>query len=431
MGTITVNMASHTAMLIEAVKKKEDIINQWLNSYEQGNTLPLYSSVDIRDSGYKMAVVDTNIFPAGFNNLCEHGILDAIKFIRKAILQRIPHGKNVIIIAEEHTRNMWYLENVRVLKEIIEKAGFNIKISTFFSDNHPPCEELPWRLFTTATGYPIKLYCLKRLLDKKEYKIDLIILNNDLTSGIPDILKNVTIPIYPSAKAGWHSRMKSQHFEYTHKLISELAEILEIDPWLLTCLHSSEQNIDINNEIDRNRLMKTASKLLKQIEKKYYQYNISERPYILIKSDSGTYGMGVVAVEQPTEILKLNRRNRNKLYKGKNSKPIRNFLLQEGIPTIYNIEQQASEVCIYQIDNNLIGGFYRLHSMKGNRDNLNSQGMTFKKMCPHSQQYKNCGIRHDVNIFDIYRILARVAGIAAHLEIKDLEQKSNSMYPEK
>ncbi len=431
MDSITVNVASHTAMLIEAVREKEDIINQWLNSYEQGNPLPLYSSVDIRDSGYKMAVVDTNIFPAGFNNLCKHGILDAIKFIRKAILQRIRHGKNIVIIAEEHTRNMWYLENVRVLKTIIEKAGFNVKIATFLSDNHPVCEEKPWKLFTTATGYPIKLYYLKWLLMKESHDIDLIILNNDLTSGIPDILKNADIPIYPSAKAGWHSRMKSQHFEYTHKLIYELAEILKIDPWLLTCLHSSEKDIDINNEIDRTRLMKKASDLLKQIEKKYHQYNIIDKPYILIKSDSGTYGMGVIPIEEATEILKLNRRNRNKLYKGKNSKLIRNFLLQEGIPTIYHIEQQASEVCIYQIDNNLIGGFYRSHSMKGSRDNLNSHGMTFKKMCPHSQEYSSCGIRHDVNIFDIYRILARVAGIAAHWEIKDLELKSNNTDQEK
>jgi glutamate--cysteine ligase len=106
---------------------------------------------------------------------------------------------------------------------------------------------------------------------------------------------------------------------------------------------------------------------------------------------------------------------------GKSSKVIERYLLQEGVPTIYNIDQEISEVCIYQIENNLVGGFYRSHASKGQRENLNSKGMDFKKMCPHLSKYGDCGVRHDVNIFDVYRILARIAGIAAHREIIQLE----------
>ena len=80
-----------------------------------------------------------------------------------------------------------------------------------------------------------------------------------------------------------------------------------------------------------------------------------------------------------------------------------------------------SEVCIYQIENNLVGGFYRSHAQKTERENLNSQGMDFKKMCPHLKKYGDCGVHHNMNIFDIYRILARIAGIAAHREIVQLE----------
>jgi len=32
------------------------------------HTAPFYSSVDLRNSGFKLALVDTNLFPAGFNN---------------------------------------------------------------------------------------------------------------------------------------------------------------------------------------------------------------------------------------------------------------------------------------------------------------------------------------------------------------------------
>ena len=47
--------------------------------------------------------------------------------------------------------------------------------------------------------------------------------------------------------------------------------------------------------------------------------------------------------------------------------------------------------------------------------------MAFKKICPQSNLYGNCGFDHDINIFDFYRILARIAAIAAHKEIVDLE----------
>ena len=48
--------------------------------------------------------------------------------------------------------------------------------------------------------------------------------------------------------------------------------------------------------------------------------------------------------------------------------------------------------------------------------------MDFKKICPHLEKYGECGIHVNMNIFDIYRILARIAGIAAHREIVQLEK---------
>src|SRR3989338_9808434 len=102
--------------LVEKTKDKQDEIHRWLASHEKAGNIPLYSSVDIRDSGLKTAVVDTNLFPAGFNNLCEHGLADAVKFFKDAILKRVPHCQNILIVAEEHTRNTWYLENIRILE---------------------------------------------------------------------------------------------------------------------------------------------------------------------------------------------------------------------------------------------------------------------------------------------------------------------------
>jgi len=420
-----IKQANYQICIIEQLKARQTQILDWLSVHEKNNELPLYSSVDIRDAGFKAAVVDTNLFPAGFNNLCEHGLEDSVGFIRNAILNRVPHCRDILIIAEEHTRNVWYLENIRILAQIIQKAGFHVKIATFLFMQPVVCEEINYVELLSATGEPVRIHCLKTLLNQiasGQEHLDLIIMNNDLSTGIPDILKNARIPIYPAIQAGWHARQKSHHFFHTKELLDEFSGIVSMDPWFFSAIYSVVDDVNINEASDRNKMMQEASLLFQKIQKKYDEHKIEEKPYIFIKADSGTYGMAVMAVEDPQEIANLNRKGRNKLYKGKSSRVVERYLLQEGIPTIYNTENEASEVCIYQIENNLIGGFYRSHTEKSMRDNLNSVGMEFKKMCPHQKQYGDCGIHHDVNIFDVYRILARIAGIAAHREIVQLKK---------
>lgn len=423
------NLTPDVGHFVECIQKKQEEIFAWLHARECCNELPLYSSVDIRNAGFKAAVVDTNLFPAGFNNLCEHGLEDSVGFIKQAIDNRVANCRDILIVAEEHTRNTWYLENIRILENIIRQAGYNVRIATFLMVQPDFCVDAKYVELETATGQNVRIHCFKRILSEYEagrQNIDLIILNNDLTTGIPDVLKNSKIPIYPSLQAGWHARQKTHHFNYTRDLMFEFGTLMGCDPWLLSTLFNSVDEIDINKEKDRARLADAASMLFADIQKKYDEHKIAGKPYIVVKDDAGTYGMGVITVEDPNELLALNRRARNNLSKGKGAHQIHRLLLQEGVPTIYNIDQHVSEVVIYQVENNLIGGFYRFNKDKNSRENLNSPGMGFKKMCPHLKKYGDCGVHHDVNIFDVYRILARVAGIAAHREIVQLEATKKS-----
>lgn len=413
-------------LFVERIRQHQEEIRRWLESHEETKELPLYSSVDTRNAGFKTAVVDTNIFPAGFNNLCPHGIEDSVKFMRDAINRRVSGCKDILIVAEEHTRNTWYLENIRILQGIIEQAGFNCKIATFLTVQPSFCENTKYVELETATGQPVRIHCFKRILQglkTGEERFCLIILNNDLSTGIPDTLKESGIPIYPSINAGWHSRLKSHHFCHTQDLMKEFARIIDLDPWYFSCLYSVIDQVDINADKDRVLLSDAAADLFKRIGEKYKEHGIEEKPYIVLKSDSGTYGMGVMVIEDPGQILELNRKERNRLYKGKNSRVISRYLLQEGVPTIYNVDNAVSEVVIYQIENNLVGGFYRSHTAKSQRENLNAPGMGFQKICPHQEKYGDCGVQYDINIFDVYRILARIAAIAAHREIIQLEAR--------
>ena len=219
---LTVNQNFSQAICVPCIQRQQGVIHQWLLSYEKLYT-PFYTSVDIRDAGFKIAVIDTNLFPAGFNNLCAHGLADAEGLIKKAILSRVPTATNILIVAEEHTRNTWYLENVRILKEIITKAGFSATIATFFINEPSFCAQAASAVeFETATGQTVKVHCIKRILEKIKAGVadfDLIIMNNDLSGGIPKELGEIKIPIFPSIHAGWHARLKSEHFRHANALV--------------------------------------------------------------------------------------------------------------------------------------------------------------------------------------------------------------------
>ena len=222
--------------------------------------------------------------PAGFNNLCEHGIENSATHFRDALLKRVSNCKNILIIAEEHTRNTWYLENIRILQEIISSAGFNVKVATFLTIQPSFCENAKFIELETATGNSVRIHCFKKILSEfgsDETNIDLIIMNNDLTSGIPDVLKESKVPIYPSIQAGWHSRLKSHHFCHTQELIDEFCRIIDVDPWLFSCKFSIVDEVNINEEKDRNILIDSIAKLLEEIQSKYDEHNINEKPYVV------------------------------------------------------------------------------------------------------------------------------------------------------
>lgn len=430
------------SQLLDVINQRQAAIHTWLAGYEQHEELPLTTSVDIRDAQCKRAVVDTNLFPSGFNNLCEHGIADSVTALRTAIRDRVHGCRNILVIAEAHTRNTWYLEHLRILQSIIEQAGYHTTVATFLEVQPSVGGQLNFVELDTASGQRIRIYSIERVL--KDLTAGgvfpcFIILNNDLSAGIPDILQGASVPIYPSIQAGWHSRSKSHHFRLTAELIDEFSEIIGLDPWLFSCLFEVVDQVSIHEPRDRQRLADSAASLIRRIQAKYNEHGITDKPFVFLKADRGTYGMGVMPFEDPQQIVTLGRRARNKLYKTKGAQVVTQYLLQEGVPAAARVQVQVAEAVVYQIANQFVGGFYRSHGQKSDRESLNAAGMEFSRMCPHAHRYgepviakavkaeRSAGpgggpaFHPDPNIFDVYRILARISGIAAHREIRHLE----------
>ena len=56
-------------LLEKKILDKQEEIEDWFALQWQLSPAPVYGSVDLRNSGFKLAPVDMNLFPAGFNNL--------------------------------------------------------------------------------------------------------------------------------------------------------------------------------------------------------------------------------------------------------------------------------------------------------------------------------------------------------------------------
>jgi glutamate--cysteine ligase len=386
-------------------------IEAWFRKQWIKYPAPFYTSIDLRNSGYKIAPVDTNLFPAGFNNLDSDLDFLYIAAVQHALESISPALTKVLIISENHTRNKFYLSSIDSLSNIIRKAGYEVKVSSMLNSDGNINELLVNKNNILAYGGFIP---------------DAILLNNDLSDGIPDILDNIVQPILPDKNLGWTKRSKTIHFEYYTDVVNNFSRLLGIDSWLLEPLFRNCGEIDFKTKQGEDCLVHHASRLLTLIQEKYKEYDIQEDPYIMIKADSGTYGMGIMKVKSIDQLLNLNRKQRTKMLKTKGGNKVDKVILQEGIYSNEKLKpsNHVAEPVIYSFGSNLVGGFYRLHDSKSNSENLNSPGMTFlpipfKDACINPNDSET--IYSDTNKFYIYGVIARLAILAASKELYNIE----------
>src|SRR5574343_106054 len=105
-------------------------IERWFRLEWQEHTPPFYTSVDLRNAGFKLAPVDTNLYPGGFNNLTDAMLPLAVQAAMAAIEKICPEAKNLLLIPEKHTRNTFYLANVATLVRIFHQAGLNVRLGS-------------------------------------------------------------------------------------------------------------------------------------------------------------------------------------------------------------------------------------------------------------------------------------------------------------
>lgn len=413
--------------LADKIRANRKRLFEWHLEHARLNPPPFYCSVDLRDSGVKIVPVDSNLYPAGFNNICPDDQRTAPHVVRAqiaAMFSRMgkPTPGKLLILPESHTSNTYYIENLYYLRQILTEAGFEVRVCWY--GDVPAGGEKGFEL-TSATEKKISVFPLRiegGLAQIDGFIPDLILLNNDFSSGYPKPLDEVTQPILPSHRLGWHSRKKSDHFIHYNRLAAEFAQIIDVDPWILQIDTEEVDQVDFNEDMGIDRVAQSVDRVIERTRAAYAKHDVAKKPFVFVKNNAGTYGMGIMVVHSGEELLKMNRRTKNKMSVGKNKLPIHSVAVQEGVPTATLVDRLASEPVIYLVGTELIGGFLRTNTEKGDEDNLNSQGMVFRKLCmsdlrrPEDDE-DGLDLKEEPVLELVYGSIARISALATGFEL--------------
>ena len=424
---LTTSLAGPLAQLERVILDQRPEIERWFRTQWMEHEAPFYTSVDLRNSGFKLAPVDTNLFPGGFNNLnpdflplCVHAAMSAVQKI-------CPDTRRFMLVPENHTRNAHYLSNVATLKRILEGAGLTVRIGTLIPDLKEPMQ------VEASNGEKLLLEPIQRKGNRVmlgNFDPCAVLLNNDLSAGIPALLQGIEQEVVPPLVAGWSTRRKSQHFHAYDRVAEEFARIAGIDPWVVNPAFSQCGKVNFAEKEGEDCLASNVEFVLGEVREKYAEYGITEQPFVIVKADAGTYGMGIMTVKSVDDVRNLNRKTRNKMATIKDSQPVHEVIIQEGVYTFESVDGAVAEPVVYMVDQFVVGGFYRVHTERGIDENLNSPGakyvpLAFETDC-HSPDCS--GKPGDTpNRFYTYGVGARLAMLAAAPPPRQLVERDEAL----
>ena len=388
-------------------------IERWFRLEWMEHTPPFYTSVDVRNSGFKLAPVDTNLFPSGWNNLTPEMLPLAVQAAMAAIEKICPEARNLLVVPENHTHNTFYLSNLLQLKRIFHQAGLNVRFGSLNPEIKEPTA------FNVPNGEAITIEPLIRSdtrLGLKDFDPCTILLNNDLSAGIPGMLEDLHEQfLLPPLHAGWSVRRKSRHFQAYEEVAKRFGKLLGMDPWLINPMYAKCGEVDFAAGVGMDSLSSNVDALLTKIRRKYKEYGINDKPFVIVKADNGNCGMGIMTVR---DVKDLDLQN----IKPQEGLTLTEVIVQEGVLTNERVNDAVAEPVVYMMDRFVVGGFYRVHAERAVDESLNAPGASFVPLAfADSSRLPQPGRKpgsSSPNRFYMYGVIARLAMLAASYELE-------------
>jgi len=393
-------------------------IERWFRLEWMEHTPPFYCSVDVRNAGFKLAPVDTDLFPGGWHNLTPSMLPLAVQAAMAAIEKICPEARNLLIIPENDVRSTFYLSNLAQMRRIFHMAGLNVRLGSISPDlKKATTLKLPDG--ETLTLEPV--IRTRGRVGVKDFDPCTILLNNDLVTGVPGILEDLNEQyLLPPLHASWSTRRRSTHFKTYEEVAKRFGKLIGVDPWLINPMFDRCGGVDLGTSDGIEALKARVDTLLAKVKKKYKEYGIKEKPFVVVKADNLGGSAGLMSVRDAKDVPALAAKAC--AVAGNPFHGTQELILQEGVLTLERMNDAVAEPVVYMMDRYVVGGFYRIHAERGIDEDLNAPGSSFVPLAfDQSTHLPQPGVRPGAsapNRFYMYGVIGRLAMLAASYELE-------------
>ncbi|MCC7151643.1 MAG: glutamate--cysteine ligase [Rubrivivax sp.] len=394
-------------------------IERWFRLEWMEHTPTFYCSVDLRNAGYKLAPVATDLFPAGFNHLTPQMLPLAVQAAMAAIEKICPEAKNLLLVPCAHCDSASYLEHLQRLVQVFTQAGLNVRLGSADPDLDAP------QTLRSATGEALVIEPLQRhrtRLGLKDFDPCTILLNDDLRAGVPRVLQNLYEQyLLPPLHASWATRRKSHHFHSYEEVAKKFAKLMGMDPWLINPMSAHCGQVEAGSDAGLECVRSHCEALLARQRRKFKEYGIAERPFVVVKADAGGMGAGVLTVRDVRELDAA--RLQRALARPPGQEPgVSEVIIQEGVPTCERIDEAMAEPVVCTIDRYVVGGYYRVLAGRASDESLQAPETRYVSLdFAESPMLPARGARPGAsapNRFYMYGVIGRLAMLAAAYELE-------------
>ena len=403
--------------LEQRITESMPVIERWFRLEWLEHTPTFYSAVDVRNAGFKLAPVETNLFPSGWNHLSPEMLPLAVQAAMAAIEKICPEAKNLLLVPDDaRTADSFYLANLQRLTHIFTLAGLNVRLGSLSPGLQEP------QALRLTTGDELMLESLqrgKRRLGLKHFDPCTILLNTDLCAGVPGILEELHEQfLLPPLHAGWPTRRMSTHYRLYEEVAKRFAKVLGMDHWLIHPAFGATGRIDLGAAQGVQTAQAQLDAVLSRTRRKYKEYGIQEKAFAVLKADDGQGVLPPLVVRDAADLPALLATH--KPQKGK--RLVGEWVVQEGVLTHEKVMDAVAEPVVYMMDRYVVGGFYRVHAERGEEEHLNAPGARFVPLAfEQATQLPQAGVRPGAsapNRFYMYGVIARLAMLAASYELE-------------
>jgi glutamate--cysteine ligase len=177
--------------------------------------------------------------------------------------------------------------------------------------------------------------------------------------------------------------------------------------------------LDFDQPTGMECLTTNVDALLTKIRRKYKEYGIKEKPFVVVKADNSAQGMGIMTVR---DVKDLEDKTHELSPAGNTQAGSCEVIIQEGVHSYERINDAVAEPVVYMMDRYVVGGFYRVHASRGPDEALKAPGSSFVPLAfEQSTQLPQPGMKPGAsapNRFYMYGVIGRLAMLSASYELE-------------